>query len=104
MKTASELVIVDEALRFVLFGLQCALGVQFSGRECERVFTDSHEDPVSAKSYTFHDSPRLTVTGQVEEYEPETIILTVSGKAIDLADLVQQAKYEANRMRKASEP
>ena len=101
MKEVSEYITIDETLRFVLFGLQCALGVQFSGRECERVFTDSQNDGVSEKSYRFHESSGLIVRGEVEECEPETLILTVAGKKIDLADLIERSQYEVNRMRKA---
>lgn len=101
MNNVSAPIVIDDALRFVLFGLQCACGVEFSGRECERVFSDSRDNQVSAKSYVFFDSARLCVTGTVEEYEPETLILTVRGKQIDLLNLIERARYEVARMKKA---
>ena len=103
MKIISESVIIDETLRFVLFGLQCTLGVQFSGMVCESVFSDSQNNQVNAKSYIFHESRNLIVKGQVEEYEPEIIILTVSGREINLSELVELARYEVHRMRNNNE-
>ena len=79
MDVAEESLTIGIRLRFVLFGLECALGVSFAGAECERVFLDAAQDRVSSKRYTFFESLRLAVTGRVDEYEPETIWLTVEG-------------------------
>jgi hypothetical protein len=48
-EVAEELLHIDMRLRFALFGLECALGVSFSGTECERVFQDTNKDHVSTK-------------------------------------------------------
>lgn len=78
-EVAEELLPIDHRLQFALFGLECALGVSFAGAECLRVFRDAVEDQVSAKRYTFFESPRLAVTGRVDEYEPESIWVRVEG-------------------------
>ena len=81
MAEATELQLtIDMRLRFTLFGLECALGVSFDGGECERVFRDAAEDQVTVKCYTFFTSPRLSVTGRVDEYEPESVWLRAEGK------------------------
>jgi len=41
------------------------------------VFSDSAANQVSEKRYVFFDSPKIRVTGYVEEYEPETIEITI---------------------------
>lgn len=79
VEVAEEQLPIDLRLRFALFGLECVLGVSFSGAECERVFRDAKGDQVSAKRYTFFTSPRLAVTGRVDEYEPESIWIRVEG-------------------------
>jgi hypothetical protein len=80
VEVAEELVTMDSRLRFALFGLECAPGVSFAGVECEREFRDCAEDQVSAKRYTFFESPRLAVTGRVDEYEPESLWMQVRGE------------------------
>jgi len=96
-------VTVDDSLRFLLFGLQCALGVEFSARECERVFADARDDQVSAKDYVLYEGTGLSVIATVAEYEPETISLVVSGRNVDIADLEERSRYQAHLMRKESE-
>jgi len=78
-EVAEELLPIGVRVRFALFGLECAFGVSFSGAECERVFREANEDQVSTKRYTLFASPRLTVTGRVDEYEPDSIWLRVVG-------------------------
>lgn len=101
-EVAEELLPIDTTLRFALFGLECALGVSFSGIECERVFRDAAEDQVSAKQYVLFESPRFVVSGRVDEYEPESIWLRVQGKsavAEVLRRVVEGAKVHAFRLR-----
>lgn len=71
---------IDDSLRLVLARLEGALGVFFAPREIERVFIDAIENQRDEKRYVFFDSPGIRVTGYVEDYEdyePETIILSV---------------------------
>jgi hypothetical protein len=98
---AEELATIDNGLRFVFFGLEVAMGIYFSGVECERVFTDSEEDQVSAKRYLFHTSPSVVVTGRVDDYEPETIWLRIEGlRNADkiLQSVIEGAKIHAARL------
>ena len=78
-KVAEVFVPIDRRLRFVFFGLECALGVTLYPLETERVFQDCQNDQVSAKSYLFHDSRALRVSGKVDEYEHEDLILRIEG-------------------------
>lgn len=78
-ENAEEMLVIDHRLRFALFGLECALGVSFAGAECERVFRDAAEDQVSAKRYSFFESPRMSITGRVDEYEPESLWVRIEG-------------------------
>ena len=97
---AEELLGIDMQLRYVLFGLECVLGVSFSGAEWERVFQDSKAEQVRAKQYLFFESPILTVTGSVDTYEPESLRLRIQGNqsyAAVLQRVVEGAKYAAHR-------
>jgi hypothetical protein len=76
---AEEFVPIDLTLRFVLFGLECALGVGLSAPEAERAFREAAEDRVSAREYVFHESGKLLITGRVDEYEPGVMRLHVEG-------------------------
>ena len=101
---AEELVIIDVRLRFALLGLECALGVSFAGAECERVFRDAAEDQVSAKQYTFFESPGLAVTGRVDEYEPESVWVQVrSGRGSRelLKRVVENSEFHAVRLQQS---
>ena len=68
---------IDDSLRLVLARLEGALGVFFNPREIERVFTDAIENQRDEKRYVFFESPKIRVSGYVEDYEPETISLSV---------------------------
>jgi hypothetical protein len=105
-EVAEELPPVDLQLRFALFGLECALGVPFAGAECERVFRDAAEDQVSAKRYTFFESPHLIVSGRADEYEPESVWIRVEGSrgvGETLRRVAQGAELQAYRFRQSCE-
>jgi hypothetical protein len=104
-EVADERLTIDLRLRFALFGLECALGVSFDGAECERVFRDAAENQVSAKRYAFFESPRLLVTGRVDEYEPESVWVRVEGgRGVGelLRRVVEGAEFHALRLRESS--
>lgn len=103
-EVAEVLMPIDCRLRFVLFGLECALGVPLSAPEAERVFRECEEDQVFAKEYEFYRSRRLRVSGRVDEYEPEAIWLRVEGdrKVAGLLKRVAEgAELHAFRLRAA---
>ena len=79
VEVAEELLVIDHRLRFALFGLECAFAVTFAGAECDRVFRDAALDQVTAKRYKFFESPQLSITGRVDEYEPESVWIRVEG-------------------------
>jgi hypothetical protein len=80
MVYACELMTVGSKLRLTIFGLACALGVEFDSAEVERVFTDCVTDQISEKAYLFWDARNVRVTGKVEESEPGTIWIHVHSK------------------------
>lgn len=101
MFTETQLVTIDDQLRFVLFGLECALDAEFSVDVVEKIFADSKQNAVSQKHYTLWAAKRQGVTGQVNEYEPGDIWLTVqSPKPVrpPLAAIIERAKYHVYRL------
>lgn len=100
MFTETQLVTINDQLRFVLFGLECALDVEFSADVVEKIFSDG-EDAVSEKRYTLWAVKHQAVTGQVDEYEPGDIWLTVQNSkpaSPSLAAIVKRAEYQAYRL------
>jgi hypothetical protein len=79
VEAARELVPIGATLPLLLLKLSSVLGVTFDPVECERIFVDAVEDPVSAKQYVLFESPNLAILAFVDEYEPETIWLEVRG-------------------------
>ncbi len=108
MASEEVVFIIGEQLRFIFFGLECALHVEFKPDETERVFADAGTDAkgfvdVQAKRYTFWNSPGLRVTGQVDHHEPETVRLIVeSARAVEpsLSAIGERAEYQVFRMRR----
>ena len=111
MTSTEAVFIIGEQLRFILFGLECALHVEFNPDETERVFLDAGADIEGfvnsrPKQYIFWASPGLRVAGQVDDYEPETVRLIVeSERAVNpsLSEIVERANYQVFRMRRWQE-
>ena len=105
-EVAEERFAIDDRPRLAQFGLECALHVSFNGAERKRVFQDRTVDQVSEKRYVFFESARLSVIGQVDEYEPETVRLQIRG-SVRPCDLLQCVKVGAElhcfRLRQSTE-
>lgn len=104
-KIVKHLAVIDGGLRFALFGLECALGVEFSVTEVERVFRDMQVNQVSEKEYRFWDRGKLRVTGLVGDYEPESIWIHIEGSSIEQArldELFERAGYQALRLKRTA--
>ncbi len=98
---AKEAVEIGTHLRLVAFGIESVLGAGLTHREIERVIADSQGDQVSAKHYEFRDDGGVSVTGEVDEHEPETIWISVRGhRQLErgLAALIENAKIYARRL------
>jgi len=83
-----------------MFGLECALNVEFNPAEMERVFMDAKANQVQTKQYAFHQSKGLIVTGRVDGYEPESIWLRVeSAKSLapTLSSILERTRYRIFR-------
>jgi hypothetical protein len=76
---------IDDSLRLVFARLEGALGVFFPVAEIDRVFFDARENQRDEKHYVFFDSPKIHVSGYVEDYEPETIEITVRASRWQMA-------------------
>jgi hypothetical protein len=93
---ATELLSVNDTLRYVLYGVSVVLGIDMRASEIERLFEASASGDSTAQSYEFHRSLRVLVTGRVDEYEPGDVWLSVAAKRFDQADLkrmVEAAKH-----------
>ncbi len=80
---------IDDSLRLVFARLEGALGVLFPAAEIDRVFVDAYENQRDEKHYVFFDSPKIRVSGYVEDYEPETIEISVSASCLQMARVNQ---------------
>ncbi|RYU83204.1 hypothetical protein [Hymenobacter persicinus] len=81
-----KLLFIDDQLRATFSELQLLFKVTFDQTEISRLFLDAENDQVSLKTYLFYKSSRWpfwnwSVTGTVDEYEPETAWLTIQGDA-----------------------
>lgn len=74
-----HLLVIDHRLRRFFSMLSDALKISVVESEIDRVFADAERDQVSQKSYCFVESNTWSLTGLVEEYEPETIWIRLSG-------------------------
>ena len=106
MFTETQLITIDNYLHLILFGLECALDVEFSVEAVEKLFSDGENDAVSEKRYTLWTGRHLMVTGIVEEYEPQDVLLTIqSVKAFSpsFTAIVERAKYQAYHLEQRQE-
>ncbi|MDQ2800643.1 MAG: hypothetical protein M3Y13_13525 [Armatimonadota bacterium] len=106
MAITKEILGINDDLRFVLFGLECALGVEFNASETERVFIDYLNGSWEAKHYLFFERPGLRVVGQVEDHEPETLWLIVDSRKEwqpSLASIVERAHFQVYRQQRFRE-
>ena len=53
--------------------------------EIDRVFLDACDNQRGEKHYVFFDSPKIRLSGYVEDYEPETIEISVSASRSQMA-------------------
>lgn len=103
MITKTQFVTIDNQLRLVLFGLECALDVEFAPAVVEQIFTHSHSlrGDDKDKRYTLWSEPKLKVSGVVEAYEPDDVLLTVEANkpfSPSLPAIVERAKYQYYRL------
>ena len=82
MATAQISMTVWHELRFVLYGISVLLDVDLRAAEIERMFENSRSGSSAAQEYEFHRSPYAVVTGEVEAYEAESVLITVTARAI----------------------
>lgn len=81
------LLTIDSRLRFVLYGISITLDIQLHASEIERVFTASKLNDSKEQHYDFHRTTRAIVTGRVEEYEPESVWISVEAKKFSQSQL-----------------
>lgn len=95
---ATELLIIDDTLRYVLYGVSVVLGIDMRSSEIERLFAAKDSGDGTARTYDFHRSPRVVVTGCVDEYEPESVWLSVSAPNFDQSELqrLREAAHHAS--------
>lgn len=86
-KPATILLPIDDALRFVLYGISVTLEIDLAASQIEQMFTASTRSAAREQMFEFHRSPRAIVSGRIEDYEPETVWLTVQARRFDEASL-----------------
>jgi hypothetical protein len=84
---ATELLIIGDTLRYVLYGVCVVLRIDMRASEIERLFNASASGDSTAQSYEFHRSAHVVVTGRVDEYEPGSVWLSVAAAKFDEAEL-----------------
>ena len=82
-----ELLIIDNTLRYVLYGVCVVLDIDMRAGEIERLFTASAAGDATSRSYEFHRSSRVSVLGRVDEHEPESVWLSVAAPKFNQANL-----------------
>ena len=93
----SELVYIDNKLRLILFGISCHFEIDMNSQECNRIFSDRDCDQVNTKSYILYSNNNLIITADVDEYEPESIFITISSKRpFNLKWLIEKAIYSSS--------
>lgn len=98
--------LIDDQLRFILFGLECALNVEFNPAEVERLFDDAERDPARGGEYIFWQGRGLSVTGHVDTYEPYGMDLRVESRrpvVPSLSEIVERAQYQVYRIERRRE-
>lgn len=103
----TELLVIDNKLRFVLYGISILLGINMRAVEIERLFEGAASSDSRAQSYEFHRSPRVSVTGLVDEHEPETVWLSVAAPKFDQAELkrlIEAAEHVSFGLARAERP
>jgi hypothetical protein len=109
MNVEESILDIDDQLRFVLFGLECVLNVEFSPAEVERLFDAAERDPSPGGEYVFWQGRGLSVTGRVDDYASYYVSLRVESRrpvAPSLAEITERAKYQVYRIerRREAEP
>ncbi len=92
---------IDDRLRFVLFGLECTLNVEFNPAEVERLFDATEQDAAPNGEYVFWQGRNISVTGKVEQYEPYDVFLRVESRRLftpTLLEIAERAKYQVYRI------
>jgi hypothetical protein len=85
----TQLLTVDDTLRYLLYGVSVVLRIEMRASEIERLFAASASRDSTAQLYEFHRSPRVLVTGRVDEHEPESVWLTVVARKFDQTELTR---------------
>jgi hypothetical protein len=111
--STEQLLYVDTKLWFILFGLECALGVEFNADVTERLFRQEDSAGDSAeqwllgiKRFQLYARRGILVTATKEEYEDGYITLSVEAVKPyqpSLAEIVVRASYQVFRMQRWQE-
>lgn len=87
---------VNDHLRFVLFGLECALNVEFNPAEVKRLFDNAEQDNSSGGEYVFWRGRGQSITGRVKPGESYYLTLRLeSRRPVEpaLSEIAERAKY-----------
>ncbi|AWM32451.1 hypothetical protein [Hymenobacter nivis] len=79
-----HVLLINDKLRQVLVDLESYFSINLNSEVIDKVFKDAEHDQVSYKTYVFYREshwlfPTWEITGAVEEYEPETLLIESNG-------------------------
>ncbi len=79
-----QVLVINDKQQQVFTDLESYFGIKLDSGVIDKVFKDVEHDQVSYKTYAFYKEshwlfPTWEITGAVEEYEPETLLIKSNG-------------------------
>jgi len=74
------MILIGTELEQALAAITCCCGFSIDWSVLDQIETDCRDNQVDAKQYVLHNSRHACISATVDEYEPETVILALSGK------------------------
>ena len=88
------MILIGPELEQALATIQCCCDFPVNWSVLDQIQHDSRENQVDPKQYILHDSKRIRLTANVDEYEPETIALHLDRGRCDQFDAITSAASE----------
>ena len=82
------MILIGLELEQALAAITCCCGFNIEWSVLDQIEHDCRENQRDAKQYNLHNSRRACISAAVDEYEPDTVILTLSGHRSDPFDSI----------------
>lgn len=86
-----DVILIGTELEQALAAITCCCGLSVDWAVLDRIERDCQENQVDAKEYVLHNSRRNCISATVDDYEPETISLTLTGHRCTQFDSIVDA-------------